>query len=129
MVSRSNRPFHDSSDQTSCSYLSHKPDLLCSPCSRHCCRHLTVLVLVLDLDKVLFLHPESISRRVFTPSVRHFVDFLKSATGRLIGPEFLAAKRSSTPALFFCLSVRLSVCPSVRLKTEFLTVWSAYDNL
>ena len=36
---------------------------------------------------------------------------------------FLAAKRSSTPALVLCLSVRLSV-----VKTEFLTVWSAYDN-
>ena len=39
--------------------------------------------------------------------------------------HFLAAKRSSTPALVICLSV----CPSVRLKTEFLTVWSAFDNL
>ena len=26
-------------------------------------------------------------------------------------------------------SVHPSVCPSVRFKTEFLTVWSAYDNL
>ena len=38
---------------------------------------------------------------------------------------FLAAKRSSTRALVLCPSVR----PSVRFKTEFLTVWSAYDNL
>ena len=37
---------------------------------------------------------------------------------------FLAAKRSSTRALVLCLSV----CPSV-VKTEFLIVWSAYDNL
>ena len=30
---------------------------------------------------------------------------------------FLGAKRSSTPALVFCLSVRLSVRPSVRPYT------------
>ena len=33
---------------------------------------------------------------------------------------FLAAKRSSAPALIFCLSV----C----FETEFLTVWSLFDS-
>ena len=45
----------------------------------------------------------------------------------VLAKPFLAAKRSSTSAL-----VSPSVCPSVRpsvVKTEFLTVWSAYDNL
>ena len=41
-----------------------------------------------------------------------------------IKERFLAAKRSSTRALVLCLSVRPSV-----VKTEFLIVWSAYDNL
>ena len=41
---------------------------------------------------------------------------------------FLAAKRSSTHALVLCLSV----CLSVRFKTEFLIVMrciTAYDNV
>ena len=42
---------------------------------------------------------------------------------RLLSSPFLAVKRSSTRAL-----VPLSVRLSVRLKTEFLTVWLAYDS-
>ena len=44
--------------------------------------------------------------------------------GKEFTPGFLAAKRSSTSALF-SPSVRLSV----RFKTEFLTVFPAYDIL
>jgi len=38
-ASRSSRPSRGSTDRTSCSCWTRTPDLLCSPCGRHSCRH------------------------------------------------------------------------------------------